>query len=110
MLRPHKLRRMDTGRRWQYVVANVGMFDASVRLPRVLAHMGANGYELITVYDKSSNWFANMEKGFMLFKREVLAGEEPTGPWCGVLDPTTMTMKEAEPLDTNHGYPAGQAW
>lgn len=99
------------GRRWQYVVANVGMFDADTRLPRVLAFMGATGYELITVYDKSSNWFANMEKGFMLFKREVPDGEEPTGPWCGVLDHLTMTMKEAvEQVDTNYGYPAGQAW
>lgn len=97
-------------RRWQYVVANIGAFDANARLPRVLAFMGAKGYELITVYDKASNWFNGMEKGFVLFKREVDAGAEPSGPWCALLDPHTLTMSEAAPMDDNFGYPAGQAW
>ena len=70
----------------QYVVANVGMFGAKGRLQGVLAFLGPHGYELVTVYDKASNWFGGMEKGFMLFKREVPPGQEPDGPWCGVVD------------------------
>jgi len=75
-----------SGSRWQYVVANVGMFGAKGRLQRALAFLGPHGYELITVYDKASNWFGGMEKGFMLFKREVPPGHEPDGPWCGLLE------------------------
>ena len=69
--------------RWQYGVINIGMFGALDRLQRVFGELGQHGWELVTVYDKASNWMANMEKGFMLFKRPVppgvrLADEE----WC----------------------------
>ena len=51
-----------------------------------LAHLGEHGWELIGVYDKSSNWWQGMEKGFALFKRSVADGEEPDGGWCVVDD------------------------
>lgn len=44
--------------------------------------MGAEGWELVHVYDKASNWFANLEKGFVLFKRPVASDAEPVGPWA----------------------------
>ncbi len=97
------------GSRWQYAVANVGMFGAKDRLSRVLALMGQQGYELVTVYDKASNWFQGMEKGFMLFKREVLSGAEPEGPWCGIVDVQSLRVIDHQ-SDANFGYPEGQAW
>ncbi|MGD9996980.1 MAG: hypothetical protein AB7R77_06020 [Ilumatobacteraceae bacterium] len=84
-----------TGSRWQYAVANIGMFGAADRLARCLAHLGSQGFELVTVYDKASNWFNGYEKGFMLFKREVPDGSEPDGPWCALLDPATLKLTEA---------------
>lgn len=69
--------------RWQYGVVNIGMFASMDRMEEVLAAAGEQGWELITIYDKSSNWFANMEKGFMLLKRPVPAGVRLTEPeWC----------------------------
>ena len=67
-------------RRFQYQVVNVGMFNAAERMVRVFGHLGERGWELVGMYDKSSNWFNQMEKGFALFKREVPEGEEPDGP------------------------------
>ena len=99
---------MSTDRtRWQYAVANIGIFNAASRMAVVLGSLGAQGFELVTVYDKSSNWFAGMEKGFMLFKRAVPPGTEPDGAWY-------LTVDERGELETptasNHGYPDGQAW
>lgn len=70
--------------RWQYQVVNVGTIDAARRLGMTLSYFGQHGWELVGVYDKSSNWIAGMEKGFMLFKRPVPDGQEPDGPWTGV--------------------------
>jgi hypothetical protein len=44
--------------------------------------MGAAGWELVAIYDKSSNWLRDMEKGFALFKRLVPDGQKPLGPWA----------------------------
>jgi len=87
----------DTGGRWQYVIANIGMLGAVDRMTRVLGYLGSNGYELATVYDKASNWLTGMEKGFMLFKRHVPAGTDPVGDWCQVLDPSQISMRNATP-------------
>ena len=95
-----------SGVRWQYSVANIGAFGARERLSLVLAHMGEQGYELTTVYDKASNWFQGMEKCFMLFKREVPSGSEPVGPWCWVLDVTTLDQSGV----AGYGFPENQAW
>ena len=70
--------------RWQYAIANVGMFRSPARMGEVLATAGAHGWELVTVYDKASNWLAGMEKGFMLLKRMVPEGTTPT-QWCYVI-------------------------
>jgi uncharacterized protein DUF4177 len=70
------------GVRWQYRVVNVGMFNAPERLTNILGELGADGWELVHVYDKASNWFANMEKGLAIFKRPVPASEKPDGPWA----------------------------
>lgn len=67
--------------KWQYAVVNVGMFNSPERMADVLAQAGSSGWELVTVYDKASNWFAGMEKGFMLFKRPVPRGTTPLS-WC----------------------------
>jgi hypothetical protein len=47
------------------------------------ARPGSQGWELAAVYDKASNWFTGMEKGFILLKRPVapsvhLSDDE----WC----------------------------
>lgn len=68
--------------RFQYRVVNLGMFRAQDRMVRVLGDMGSAGWELVVIYDKSSNWLQGMEKGFALFKREVPDGQKPVGPWA----------------------------
>ena len=68
--------------RFQYHIVNLGMFKAADRMVKAFAHLGAHGWELVGMYDKASNWFSDMEKGFAVFKREVPDGEEPDGPWA----------------------------
>jgi hypothetical protein len=69
--------------RFQFGVVNIGAYGAMQRMASVLAAAGEAGWELITIYDKSSNWFAEMEKGFMLFKRPVPAGTRlRDDEWC----------------------------
>ena len=68
---------IGAAKRWQYATVNTGMFNSAERLTEVLGEAGRVGWELVTVYDKSSNWFGGMEKGFMLLRREVPEGVEP---------------------------------
>jgi hypothetical protein len=68
--------------RWQYQVVNIGSFSAADRLVGALSELGAEGWELVTIYDKASNWLNGFEKGFALFKRPVAEGEDPVGPWA----------------------------
>ena len=77
----------DHPARWQYAVVNVGMFRSPERMGEILATAGAHGWELVTVYDKASNWFSGMEKGFMLMKRPVPVGVTPDH-WCLMLNQT----------------------
>jgi len=67
--------------RWQYHVVNLGTINAAERMSAAFGHLGSEGWELVAMYDKSSNWLAGMEKGFAIFKRSVPDGEEPDGPW-----------------------------
>lgn len=67
--------------RWQYAVAGIGSLNTPGRMAQVLTVAGSAGWELVGVYDKASNWFAGMEKGFMLLKRPVPAGTTPE-KWC----------------------------
>ena len=69
---------------WQYAVIGLGVFNAADRMQRVLGLAGEYGWELVAVYDKTSNWFAGLEKGFMLFKRAVPEGVDARGFWCVV--------------------------
>jgi hypothetical protein len=82
--------------RWQYRVVSIGSFFAGDRLGGALGRLGEDGWELVTVYDKASNWLQGMEKGFMLFKRPVLPGEEPEGRWAEVWD-AARTEAEVDP-------------
>jgi hypothetical protein len=68
--------------RYQYKVVNLGMFQAMDRMLTAFGELGADGWQLVATYDKASNWFAGMEKGFLLFMRAVPPGEEPAGPWA----------------------------
>ena len=67
--------------RWQYCVVATRVFSQEERLVAALGEAGARGWELVTVFDKASNWMQGFEKGFLLLKRPVLEGEEPDGPW-----------------------------
>jgi hypothetical protein len=53
------------------------MFNTHQRWADVLGEAGRLGWELVQVYDKSSNWWTGMEKGFMLLRRQVPQGVEP---------------------------------
>lgn len=64
--------------RWQYAVVDIGSFGAQGRMAEVLRVAGSTGWELVSVYDKASNWIGNMEKGFMLLKRAVPEGVTPS--------------------------------
>jgi hypothetical protein len=70
--------------RWQYRVVNIGSYMTADRMQTALGHLGPEGWELIGVFDKSSNWIGGTEKGFMLFKRPVAQGEHPVGSWSEV--------------------------
>lgn len=69
-------------KRYQYRIVQLGMFNAVERMAAAFAQLGEQGWELVAMYDKSSNWWQGLEKGFALFKREVAPGEEPNGDWC----------------------------
>jgi hypothetical protein len=81
--------------RWQYTVVDIGSLNATMRLQGALGQLGSEGWELVHVYDKASNWLDGMEKGFALFKRPVAPGEEPDGPWSAVLDLTSFAPADA---------------
>jgi hypothetical protein len=69
--------------RFQYRVINIGSFTSVARMQQALGESGKDGWELISVYDKSSNWFIGLEKGFMLFKRSVARGTTlRPEEWC----------------------------
>jgi hypothetical protein len=67
--------------RWQYRIVGIGMFKAGDAIGMSLSYFGQHGWELVGIYDKASNWIANIENGFMLFKRPVAPGAEPEGAW-----------------------------
>lgn len=67
--------------RWEYAIVGMGAFLAAQSLGKSLAYLGQRGWELVTVYDKASNWIA-IENGFMLFKRPVTPGAEPPEGWA----------------------------
>jgi len=68
--------------RWQYRIVSLRMCKQAERLTSALGALGSDGWELVAVYDKASNWLSGMEKGFALFKRPVPSGAEPTGAWA----------------------------
>jgi hypothetical protein len=86
-------------KRFQYKIVNLGMFRAPERMVRAFAYLGEHGWELVSMYDKSSNWFAEMEKGFAIFKREVPEGEEPDGKWA------SWSYANAVHHESEHGLP-----
>ena len=49
---------LGDGPRFQHAIVNVGTFNSPERMEQVLATASRAGWELVTVYDKSSNWFA----------------------------------------------------
>lgn len=59
----------------------MGMFNAADRMADSFGALGAEGWELVALHDKSSNWLTSMEKGFAVFKRAVPDDAEPDGPW-----------------------------
>ena len=67
--------------RFQHAIINVGTFNNADRMAQVLATASRAGWELVTIYDKASNWVGGWEKGFMLLKRPVPEGTSPQ-EWC----------------------------
>ena len=70
--------------RWQYRIVNLGAAFAAKRLGITLSYFGQHGWELVSVYDKSSNWLGGVENRFMLFKKAVPPGDEPDSAWTEV--------------------------
>ena len=60
--------------RYQYKIVNLGTFNAMERMLGAFADLGADGWQLVATYDKASNWFQGVEKGFVLFMRDHPAG------------------------------------
>lgn len=102
--------------RWQYRVVDLGMFWQRDRLVGALAGLGSSGWELVAIYDKSSNWLQGLEKGFALFKRAVPDGQDPDGPWAETsyaedLDERAVragAMTETECLSCGASMPLGE--
>ena len=82
--------------RWQYRVIDLGIFFTGERLVRVLGELGAEGWELVAIYDKNSNWIAGLEKGFALLRRDVPDGSEPDGPWGALLFASQESLRVDE--------------
>ena len=75
-------------------------------MQQALGESGKDGWELISVYDKSSNWFVGMEKGFMLFKRSVARGATlRPEEWCETYSFAGTTRAERDPSETRKDRP-----
>ena len=85
--------------RFQYHVVNLGAFNAADRMVQAFGRLGEQGWELVAMYDKGSNWWGQLEKGFALFKREVPDGRSPDGPWAQ----WTYSHDLDQPQDPNWG-------
>ena len=96
--------------RWQYAVVNIGTFNTADRLVGVLGTLGADGWELVHVLDKSSNWLAGLEKGFALFKRPVAADEQPEEGWAVRIDKEVGTIKARVPPVPKNAPISGDDW
>lgn len=68
--------------RYQYRVVNLGTFKAADRMAKAFGKLGEDGWRLVAMHDKSSNWFAGYEKGFAIFLKVVPEGREPDGEWA----------------------------
>ena len=71
--------------RWQFGVVNIGVHFAVPRMMAVLQEAGEQGWQLISIYDKTTSFMPSVgaEKGFMLFKRPVPAGVRlEEAQWC----------------------------
>jgi hypothetical protein len=44
--------------------------------------LGSEGWELVAIHDKASNWIGGAEKGFAIFKREVPVDAESPKRWA----------------------------
>jgi hypothetical protein len=84
--------------RWQYRIVDVGS-DAARNLGITLSYFGQRGWELQTVFDKSSALFEGLETGFVLFKRPVLVGDEPDGPWAEVWSAEQVALRYKQQQD-----------
>lgn len=82
--------------RWQYGVIDLGVYNAMDRMQAILGVAGSEGWQLVGVYDKASNWMVNKEKGFMLFRRPVPPGVrlEPDD-WCISISMTSGLFKKS---------------
>ena len=87
--------------RFQYQIVSLGIFNVADKMVNAFAHLGENGWELVGIYDKSSNWLAGYEKGFALFKRQVGEVGEIDGPWAQLV--------HADQVGKPHD-PTGGAW
>jgi hypothetical protein len=99
-------------RRFQYRIVNLGFFKVTEQMVNAFGFLGESGWELVTVYDKSSNWASNMEKGFAIFKREVLDGDHPDGKWALASNSEEFRHLNQSGLPENSPYndPAYGAW
>ena len=71
------------GQHDQFAVINIGSFRAVDRLQRALGLAASEGWDLVAIYDKASNWLQGMEKGFILLKPPVPAGQRLRDEeWC----------------------------
>jgi glycosyltransferase A (GT-A) superfamily protein (DUF2064 family) len=70
---------------------NLGAFNAMDRMQTVLGAAGSMGWQLVGIYDKQSNWSANMEKGFMVLRKPVQPGVRlADDQWCITI---SMTLR-----------------
>jgi hypothetical protein len=80
--------------RWQYGVVNIGTHFAGGRMTAILGAAGQHGWQLVSIYDKASNWSAGLEKGFMLLRRPVPPGVRlKDDEWCTHISVTGNLLK-----------------
>jgi hypothetical protein len=72
--------------RWQYRIINLGESIPRTRVPKALAFSGAEGWELIDIYDRDTSVPSGMDKAYMMFKRPVPEGAQPEGGWSQTIE------------------------
>ncbi|MEY3640329.1 MAG: hypothetical protein RLZZ199_134 [Actinomycetota bacterium] len=92
-------------KKFQYQIIDLGIFNVPDKIEKTFGHLGQNGWELVGVFDKASNWLKGHERGFAIFKREVGDEVKANSRWARVVSPDQVGRSDGLSwLDPNSGW------